>query len=110
MDKSDRKSVQIREESGKSIPIPKTMTYLGLDARDVPTLFARAVIDGTHGIDIYDALLDGIGGYALFAWKDSSEVEKAVLLHRDKVEVLEAADAFLQELSRRQDRMRAAQG
>ena len=110
MDKSDRTTVQIREDSGKPIPIPKTMTYLGLDARDVPTLFARAVIDGTHGIDIYDALLDGIGGYTLFAWKDSSEVEKAVLLHRNKDEAFEEADAFLQELSRLQDRIRAAPG
>lgn len=110
MNMTEKARITIWETPDRPVPLPKELVLLDEEAPALPSLFARAVIDGAKGIDIYQAAYDGHCGYTFFAWTDGDGERKGQLLHSDKDYVIRVAERFLEELTSRYERMHAAQG
>lgn len=110
MNMTEKARITIWETPDRPVPLPKELVLLDEEAPALPSLFARAVIDGAKGIDIYQVAYDGHCGYTVFAWTDGDGKQKGQLLHNDKDYVLRAAERFLEELTSRYEHMYAAKG
>ena len=67
MNATERTKIQIWETPNRPNPRPEGLLLLDGKAPDLPSLFARAVIDGAKGIDIYPAAYDGHCGETFFS-------------------------------------------
>lgn len=110
MSMPERTKIQIWETADNPIPVPEETVLLDKEAPALTALFARAVVDGAKGIDIYPATYDGYAGCTFFAWTDGDGERKGQLLHSDKDYVIRVAERFLEKLTSRYERMHAAQG
>ena len=59
MSMPERTKIQIWETADNPIPVPEETVLLDKEAPALPALFARAVIDGAKGLDIYPVAYDG---------------------------------------------------
>lgn len=108
MNMTEKARITIWETPDRPVPLPKELVLLDEEATALSSLFARAVIDGAKGINIYQAAYDGHCGYTVFAWTDGDGKQKGQLLHNDKDYVLRAAERFLEELTSRYEHMYVA--
>lgn len=76
MNMTEKARITIWETPDWPVPLPKELVLLDEEAPALPSLFARAVIDGAKGINIYQAAYDGQCGYTVFAWTDGDRKQK----------------------------------
>lgn len=67
MNMTEKARITIWETPDWPLPLPKELVLLDEEATALPSLFARAVIDGAKGIDIYPVAYDGHCGYTFLS-------------------------------------------